>query len=243
MFFAICLMSDGVSLSSFLEVWSVKKFRLSRRNLISAGVVTGVTGISATSSATAGERKVTLSQTEGPFYPIIEQTDKDTDLTRYGDRDVRALGDVVLVVGRVLNEEGAPVEDAVVDIWQANAAGRYAHEKDPNPAPLDPNFQTWAIMTTSADGGYGFRTIKPGAYPVEPDWTRPPHIHIKVSKRGYRELTTQMYFPGDPLNDVDRLLNEAPEDRRGDLIAKPESLRGDPDTDTLLRFDVVLAKI
>lgn len=220
----------------------MKESKISRRELISAGVVTGVVAGGAT-SAIAGQSKPTLPQTEGPFYPIVEQTEKDADLTRFGDASERALGDVVLVEGRVVDASGAPIEGAIVDIWQANAAGRYAHEKDPNPAPLDPNFQSWAIMTTNSEGRYGFRTIKPGAYPAETGWTRPPHIHFKVSKRGFHEITTQMYFPGDPLNDVDRLLNDLPADRRGELVARSKTVSGDPDTDELLQFDVVLAKV
>ncbi len=218
----------------------MKPSHISRRNLLRAGAVAGA---GAASGAAAGERMPTLPQTEGPFYPIVEQADKDADLTRFGGAGERAIGDVVLVEGRVVDASGAPIEDAIVDIWQANAAGRYAHEKDPNPAPLDANFQSWAIMSTDAAGRYGFRTVKPGAYPVQSDWTRPPHIHFKVGKRGFRELTTQMYFEGDPLNDVDRLLNELPEDRRADLVAKSEPIEGDPDTETLFRFDIVLATV
>jgi len=124
-----------------------------------------------------------------------------------------------------------------VDIWQANAAGRYAHERDPNPAPLDPNFQGWAILKTDGEGRYRFKTIKPGAYPVSENWTRPPHIHFKVSRRGYREITTQMYFEDEPLNNVDNLLNELPDDLRPTLIATRES-KFEP-----FQFNIVLAKI
>lgn len=216
---------------------------LNRRDLIRAGAVTGIAGASVASGAAAGERSPTLPETAGPFYPTLEQADKDADLTRFGDRTERALGEAVFVEGRVIDVTGAPIDGAIVDIWQANAAGRYAHEKDPNPAPLDPNFQSWAIMTTDADGRYRFKTVKPGAYPVASDWTRPPHIHFKVGKRGFRELTTQMYFDGEPLNDIDRLLNEWPEERRAEVVAMSEPVDGDPDANTLFRFDVVLAKV
>ena len=131
----------------------------------------------------------------------------------------------------------------VVDIWQANAAGRYAHEKDPNPAPLDANFQGWAIIKTDAEGNYRFKTVKPGAYPAEENWVRPPHIHYKVSRRGYHEITTQMYFPDDKLNDTDLLLNNVDEAARDTLIAKKEVLADDPEAQDLYRFDVVIATV
>ena len=135
------------------------------------------------------------------------------------------------------DEDGAPVAGAVVDVWQANAAGRYAHERDPNPAPLDPNFQGWAIITADDEGRFRFKTIKPGAYPVGGGWTRPPHIHFKVARRGYREITTQMYFPGEPLNDVDRLIADVPAEKRSAMFATAT------DTEGTLFYNVVLAKV
>lgn len=160
----------------------------------------------------------TPHQTEGPFFPIHDQPDKDLDLTLIKGHAEHAEGDVVEVHGQVLDTDGKPVADALVDVWQANAHGRYAHERDPNTAPLDPNFQGWARLTTDAEGRFRVRTIKPGAYPVADGWSRPPHIHFKVARRGFHELTTQMYFAGDPLNDVDRLLLDVPESERAALI-------------------------
>ncbi len=129
------------------------------------------------------------------------------DLTWVRGRSERAEGEVVHVRGRVLDEQCQPIEGALVEIWQANKWGRYDHELDAgNPRPMDPNFQSWAELRTGPDGRYGFKTIKPGAYPVgEEGWIRPPHIHFKVSRRGYHELITQMYFEGEPLNEPDRL--------------------------------------
>ena len=181
--------------------------------------------------------KVTPPHTEGPFYPIIEQDDKDNDLTMYGDSEVPAIGEIITVRGQVLDDSNKPIANAVVDIWQANSAGRYAHERDPNPAPLDPNFQGWTIIKTDAEGRFRFKTVKPGAYPVSNNWTRPPHIHFKVSRRGYKEITTQMYFDNEPLNDVDRLLNELPADLQSTLIATRKS-NAEP-----FQFNVVLAKV
>jgi len=148
-----------------------------------------------------------------------------------------AEGEIVLVEGRVLDPAGNPIANAVVDVWQANAAGRYAHERDPNTAPLDPKFQGWAIMKTDATGRYAFKTIRPGAYPAEDDWWRPPHIHFKVARRGYRELTTQMYFEGEALNDVDRIVQNLPEAERVSVIAKRV------DAASPYVFDIVIAKV
>ena len=213
---------------------------LSRRQMLSVTAVTGA-GLTltacGTTTAAAAPAGVTPPQTEGPFYPLVQQSDKDTDLTQFGDQRDPALGEIVSIEGRVLDEAGVPIADAVVDVWQANAAGRYAHEADPNTAPLDPNFQGWAIMKTNAEGQYKFKTVRPGPYPVEDDWTRPPHIHFKVSRRGYHEITTQMYFEGEPLNDVDHLLNGAPEDLRSTLIATRS------DDANPFQFDLVLAKV
>lgn len=209
---------------------------ISRRDVLGATAVAG-TGIALGAAASPAALNVTPPHTEGPFYPIADQSDKDFDLTRIGDDDVAADGEIITVAGQVLDDAGTPIVDAVVDIWQANAAGRYAHERDPNPAPLDPHFQGWAILKTDGEGRYRFKTIRPGAYPVDNNWTRPPHIHFKVSRRGYRDITTQMYFENEPLNDVDQLLNALPQDLQPTLIAKR-------DNDTApFHFDVVLAKV
>lgn len=211
--------------------------KISRRDVLGATAVAGASITFGAASANSPPLKVTPPHTEGPFYPIVEQTDKDFDLTRFGDDDVAAEGEVVIVEGQVLDDAGAPIADAVVDIWQANAAGRYAHESDPNPAPLDPHFQGWAILKTDAEGRYRFKTIRPGAYPVNNSWTRPPHIHFKVSRRGFHEITTQMYFENEPLNEIDHLLNELPKDLQPTLIAKREN------ENSAFQFNVVLAKV
>lgn len=156
----------------------------------------------------------TPEQAEGPFFPKRERLDTDADLTRIEGHDRAAEGDVVYVEGAVVDDAMRPVEGAIVHVWQANAHGRYDHEDDPNPAPLDPHFQGWARLKTDAGGRFGFRTIRPGAYPADASWMRPPHIHFKVSKRAHRELITQTYFAGDPLNEADLLLGElAPAER------------------------------
>jgi protocatechuate 3,4-dioxygenase beta subunit len=154
--------------------------------------------------------EATAEQTIGPYYPTHDRPDEDPDLTRVKGRPGRAQGDIILVQGRVLDEACQPVSGALVEIWQANTHGRYDHEKDAgNPRPLDPNFQSWAEMPTDAEGRFRFTTIKPGSYPVGDDgWIRPPHIHFRVSRRGYHDLVTQMYFDGETLNDPDRIRRE-----------------------------------
>src|SRR5205809_1232643 len=104
--------------------------------------------------------------------------------------------EVIHVMGRVLNVEGQPVRGARVELWQANAHGRYTHPSDTNSAPLDPNFEGFAVQTTDAEGRYRFKTIKPGAYPANPNWMRPPHLHFEVTGKVNR-LVTQLYFPGE----------------------------------------------
>ena len=180
----------------------------------------------------------TPGQSEGPFYPVHEQRDTDADMTHIEGHDERAVGEIVEVSGRVLDEDGNPVADALVDVWQANSHGRYAHERDRNPAPLDENFQGWAKLQTDAEGRYRFRTIRPGAYPVREDWSRPPHIHFKVAHQDGGEVTTQMYFEGDPLIEDDIVMRGTPAELRHLLIT---SAVEDPETGLPLhRFDIAL---
>ncbi len=150
----------------------------------------------------------TPAQTEGPFYPKRDQPDKNADLTVVDGRSGHAAGEVIYVSGTVIDHQMDPVPGALVDVWQANTHGRYHHEDDPNTAPEDPDFQGWAQLRTGTDGTFSFKTILPGAYPVSENWWRPPHIHFKVAKRGYHELTTQMYFAGNELNGKDSILQE-----------------------------------
>jgi protocatechuate 3,4-dioxygenase beta subunit len=149
----------------------------------------------------------TPGQILGPFYPLKELP-QSSDLTRVSGRAGRAAGQVLNVMGRILNLAGEPVRNAKVEIWQANAHGRYTHPSDTNPAPLDPNFEGSAVLVTDAEGRYRFKTIKPAAYPAGPNFMRPAHVHFQVSGRQDR-LVTQMYFENDPYNDSDPFLNSA----------------------------------
>ena len=188
---------------------------LSRREILRMSAILSVASVASTRFAigqTAGQR--TPEQILGPFYPL-KSFGQNADLTRVPDRPVRAEGLVLNVMGRVLNLKGEPVRNATIEIWQANSHGRYTHPSDHNPAPLDPNFQGSAILTTDHDGRYRFKTIKPAAYPAGPDRMRPAHIHFQVSGQQDR-LVTQMYFEGDPYNATDRFLQTALE--RKDLL-------------------------
>jgi len=131
-----------------------------------------------------------------------------------------AKGKDIWITGEVYDSAGIPVEDAMVEIWQANAEGRYSHPHDPNPAPRDQNFQGWAIVPSGTAGGFRFHTVMPGSYPAGPGWERPPHIHFKVMKRGFVELITQMYFPGHPLNETDRLLQRKTDEEQKLMVAE-----------------------
>jgi protocatechuate 3,4-dioxygenase beta subunit len=140
----------------------------------------------------------------GPFYPVIKPLEKNADLTTLRGHKRRAEGKIIHLMGRVLDLKGEPVKGARIEIWQANTHGRYAHAMDTNPAPLDPNFQGYGVQTTDKEGRYGFKTIKPGAYPVDENSKRPPHIHFEVFGKTSR-LVTQMFFPGEALNEKDSL--------------------------------------
>lgn len=197
--------------------------KMTRRSLlqvglgVAAGAATGNLLAEATDTGTACE---TPAQTEGPFYPQHAQADRDLDLTLISGHAERAEGDIIYVSGLVLDDHYKTVPGALVDVWQANKHGRYRHEHDPNPAPLDANFQGWGQIRTDDRGRYTFKTIIPGAYPVDTHWWRPPHIHFKISKRGYHELTTQMYFAGHALNEKDGILLALPEAERGKVIVE-----------------------
>ena len=209
---------------------------LSRQLGLAAGAA--LLGSSIVRAATAP----TPEQVEGPFHPIKAQADTDMDLCLIEGHTEPAQGEVILVRGRVRDVNGQPLAGALVDVWQANHFGRYSHPKDPNTAPLDPNFQGWGLITTDAEGRYGFKTIKPGAYPLSflggGGW-RCRHIHFQVTGPGSEKLTTQMYFHGDPLIEQDLEIAKAPESLRHLLIAKSttEEATGLP----LYQFDIVLS--
>ena len=182
------------------------------------------------------DRHRTPDQILGPFFPIGHTPVKREDLTTIEGRAGRAQGEIIKVIGRITNRLGEPARGVPITVWQANSLGRYAHGNDDNPAPLDPSFAGCVSICSNDDGFYRIRTVKPGAYPAGPDWMRPPHIHFEVHGQ-FERLVTQMYFPGEPLNACDRLLNAA---LRPDLlIATPVSADGAPGH-RVLCFDIVL---
>lgn len=158
----------------------------------------------------------TPPQVEGPYYPLDTTIERDADLTRLAGRDARALGQVIEVAGRVIDMNGSPVGGVRLELWQANAAGRYAHPRDTSSAPLDANFQGYALLQTDAAGRFSIVSVKPGAYGAGRG-QRTPHLHWKVES-GPRRLTTQMYFPGEALNESDGLLRRENDPRA--LIAE-----------------------
>jgi protocatechuate 3,4-dioxygenase beta subunit len=215
--------------------------RFSRRQIL--GIAVGASGLALSGRLAAFAVALTPPPGEilGPFYPVIKRVDQGADLTVIAGKPGRAAGEVIHVMGRVLNVEGQPVRGARLELWQANAHGRYAHASDKNPAPLDPNFEGFAVQTSDAEGRYRFKTIKPGAYPATGNWMRPPHLHFDVSGKVNR-LVTQMYFPGESLNDTDLLLQKLRANRDG-AIAKvlPPTADVEPDS-RLVVWDIVLDK-
>jgi protocatechuate 3,4-dioxygenase beta subunit len=172
-----------------------------RRNMlvgIGAAVVALPSGVQAAALA------MTPTEDIGPFYPVSRPADQDLDMTRIAGRHGCALGTVIEVTGKVRNDDGSPAAGALLDIWQANAAGRYTAPVDHSAAPLDPDFQGSAKVRTGADGSFRILTVKPGAYPAFADMWRTPHIHFDVTGQRSR-LITQMYFPGEPRNETDFL--------------------------------------
>ena len=176
-----------------------------------------------TPSQAAYRRPVTRTEATGPFELWRKLRCGDDNLA-VSPAGRMAQGQLMHVSGRILDEDGRPVAGAVVELWQANAAGRYTHALDQREAPLDPNFLGHGRVRSDETGHYSFLTIKPGAYPVpvKDAWWRPPHIHFSVlGPSSMSRLVTQMYFPGDPLNEWDRILQSIGEaGARGRLIAQ-----------------------
>jgi protocatechuate 3,4-dioxygenase beta subunit len=188
-------------------------------------------------------RPQTRSELTGPRDLAPRLKPADNDLARLAPGRI-AQGQLIEVSGRVLDEDGRPVANAIVELWQANAAGRYFNPLDTRDAPLDPDFVGNGRTRTDAEGRYAFFTIKPGAYPV-PDsgrWWRPPHIHMSLlGPACLSRLVTQMYFEGDPLNAHDRLLNAIPsEAARASLIARQLPPTDVPGDWLAFRHDLVL---
>jgi protocatechuate 3,4-dioxygenase, beta subunit len=183
-----------------------------------------------------------LTEITGPLLGAERVTPADADLTTQHAGE--PLGERIIVTGRLLDGAGRPVPDTLIEVWQANAAGRYAHPVDNHPAPLDPNFSGAGRCMTDSQGRYRFVTIKPGAYPWRnhPNAWRPAHIHFSMLGRAFpQRLVTQMYFPGDPLFSQDPIFNSIPDPKaRERLIARFDLGLTQPDWALGFEWDIVL---
>lgn len=187
-------------------------------------------------------RPLTLSELTGPHRHTERLAVLGADVA--GHAAAQAIGQLILVRLAIVDEDGAPVAGTMVEMWQANSAGRYVHPNDNDHAPVDPNFYGAARSLTDASGVIEIRTIKPGAYPV-PDtgrWWRPPHIHFSVwGKVWLSRLVTQMYFPGEPLNAQDRIFNAVPDAQaRERLIARALPPTEGPDDALVFEHRIVV---
>ena len=182
---------------------------------------------------------LTPSQTIGPFHHYALPWPDGGRM-----RHESASGTPIRLVIRVHDGQGAPVDDGLVEVWQANAQGRYAHARDNHPAPLDPNFTGAGRVVTDADGRYRFTTVKPGAYPWRnhPNAWRPAHIHFSLFGPSFAtRLITQMFFPGDPLFPLDPVFNSVPDPKaRERLVAQFDIDLTEPEWALGYRFDIVL---
>lgn len=169
----------------------------------------------------------------GPFYPIVRPADSDSDLTMVRGRTGKASGQIIEVSGRILDVRGNPLAGAEIELWQANAAGRYDHPSDPATAPLDPNFQGYATLRADAKGEWRIVTIKPGGYD-SPIGHRPPHIHFDLRSGKARNIA-QLYFPEEAEGNAKDLLYKDLGGGAATSIAVRDS--GDP---SKYRWDIVM---
>ena len=186
---------------------------------------------------------LSLSELTGPVYGHESVGELDSDLTKNGVKDGEPLGERIVVAGHVRGDDGRALPNTLIEIWQANAAGRYIHIVDQHDAPLDPNFFGGGRCVTDADGFYRFRTVRPGAYPWGNHFNawRPNHIHFSLFGPCFAtRLVTQMYFPGDPLLDLDPIYQGTPEAARGSLVADFDIDLTEPEFALGYRFDIVL---
>ena len=185
-----------------------------------------------------------LSELTGPVYGRDEIHPLDNDLTKNAIKTGEPLGERIIVTGRVLDDRGKPIPNALIEVWQANAAGRYMHKVDQHDAPLDPNFHGSGRTLTDENGAYRFTTIQPGAYPWRnhPNAWRPRHIHFSVFGLNFlQRLVTQMYFPGDPLLPLDPIYNGIPDEAaRQQLISTYDHSVTTPEWALGYRFDIVV---
>jgi protocatechuate 3,4-dioxygenase beta subunit len=188
--------------------------------------------------------KQTLSEITGPLFGDIKLAPGENDLTRDAETGKAAMGERIIVVGKVMDEDEKPIANTLIEIWQANAAGRYHHPVDQHNAPLDPNFTGAGRCATNEKGEYRYLTIKPGAYPWlnHPNAWRPAHIHLSIFGPSFAtRLVTQFFFPGDPLLPMDPIFNSIPtKSGRRRLMASYSHDVTEPQYALGYRFDIVL---
>ena len=183
-----------------------------------------------------------LTDLAGPALGQLRPGELNNDLT--AQHESEPIGERITVSGRLLDTDGRPIRDSLIEVWQANAAGRYAHRWDRWPAPLDPNFSGGGRTVTDAEGRYTFTTIKPGPYPWgnHPNAWRPAHIHFSLMGRSFEQrLVTQMYFPGDPLLPFDPIFNSVRDEAARERMISRFSLQDSVENFSLaFAFDIVL---
>jgi protocatechuate 3,4-dioxygenase beta subunit len=186
----------------------------------------------------------TLSEITGPLFKDLKLAPGEDDLTRNAGTGKEAMGERIIVVGKVVDENEKPVPNTLIEIWQANAAGRYHHPVDQHNAPLDPNFIGAGNVITNEKGEYRYLTIKPGAYPWlnHPNAWRPAHIHLSLFGPAFAtRLVTQFFFPGDPLIPLDPIFNSVPTKAgRQRLMSSYAHDVSEPEFALGYRFDIVL---
>jgi protocatechuate 3,4-dioxygenase beta subunit len=183
----------------------------------------------------------TMTELTGPVYDHNHVLESESDLTRQHAGE--PLGERIIVSGRVLDEDGRPVPNTLLEIWQCNAAGRYIHVRDQHPAPHDPNFTGAGRVVTDAQGRYRFTTVKPGAYPWRnhPNAWRPAHIHFSLLGPSFlTRLVTQMYFPNDPLFAFDPIYHSVPEQARHRMVSRFDIETTEPEWALGYVWDIVL---
>jgi protocatechuate 3,4-dioxygenase beta subunit len=202
-------------------------------------LVIGAAGlmIAAPLNAASRLRQPTPKQAAGPFYPVELPLDDDNDLTQVLGQSGQANGRITDLSGRILDINGRPLPQVRIEIWQCDANGRYRHPRDDSSRPVDESFQGHGHATTSDEGGYRFRTIRPIPYPG-----RTPHIHVAVFPAGEPPFVTQLYVRGEPRNSQDFLFNRVPVERRHLVMADFVPARAD-DTELSAQFDIVLGGV
>jgi protocatechuate 3,4-dioxygenase beta subunit len=214
--------------------------QLGRRGILVGGLATASSLILPNpirAQTTNPDRIPTPAQTAGPFYPDAFPVDVDNDLVVLRGSQARAEGTVTHIMGRVLSTDGKPIAGAQIEIWQCDARGRYLHSRDSGSRPRDTAFQGYGRAVSGPDGAYRFRTIRPVAYPG-----RTPHIHFAVRAQGGRDLVTQMYVAGEPLNERDGLYASLRDPRRRAAVTvRLEEASGIENAALAGVFDIVLA--